>query len=212
MRTILILAAILVLLPFVRKLLGAAIGSAVGRLFAKAVGGEALSHQPDTIHLSPAGTQPWNDASAASAISDPLLGRGFEDAGTFKIQEMPVVLRLLAHPGDSLIAAIYEHPQAGVWCDMVARYEQGNSITFTTAKPSGLDHRPGHPTVNAPGLSPLALLARIRAERPQGLLKPATAEMAARVFEESYDESMAWRNHRGVSAREVAEVAGKMAA
>ena len=212
MKTILILAATLVLLPLVRKLLGATIGSVIGHLFAKAVGGQALSQQPDTIHLSRSGAQAWSDASAAGAIANPLLGRGFEDAGTFKVQEMPVVVRLLAHPGDSLIAAICEHPQAGVWCDIVARYEKGNSITFTTSKPTGLDHRPGHPTVNAPGLSPLALLARTRAERPQGLLKPATAETAARVFEQSYAESMAWRKHRGVSAREVGEVAGKMAA
>ena len=212
MRTLLILAAVLVLLPFARKLFGGLIALTVSRLFARAIGDDALAKQPDTIHLSRASAAAWKDAAAAGAIADPLLARGFEDAGTYRIQEMPVVVRLLAHPGDSLLAAVYEHPQVGVWCDVVGRYEDATSITFTTAKPSGLDHRPGHPTVNAPGLNPASLLARVRAERPKGVLRPVTVKTVVRVFEESYAESMAWRKRRGVTAREVAEVAGRRAA
>jgi len=204
MNLLLILVAILVGLWIVRKLL--LVG--VIRVAGKAIGAKALSQQPDRVHLTRTDERAWNDTDEAEGIACSLLACGFEDAGVNKIQEMPgVLVQLMANPGKRLYAAVYEHPIAGAWCDIVARFQDGSSMTFTTCRPTGLDPRPDHPTVNAPGTQPRALFERTCRELPDRPLKPATTWTAVRDFEESYAESIAWRKSHGVSVKEVAQVA-----
>jgi len=184
---------------FFPRLLGAWLGRTIGRI--------ALAQQPDRLHLDPVSADSWSDFETASDLGRPFVQQGFESAGTFRIEEMPgVIVQLLAHPAQRLYAAIYEHPQAGHWVDVVARYEDGTGATFTTAKPSGLDPLPGRIMVNAPGLTPRALLDRMMFERPAGALLPATAATAAQVFQDAYAEETAWRKGRGLTAAEVGRV------
>ena len=185
----------------------------IARLFGRAIGAKALAHQPDRIRLTQGGAQAWKNPGAANAIADPLLARGFEDAGTFTVAELNgVVVRLLAKADDSLYAAVYEHPKAGAWFEFFSRYRDGSGSTFSAAKETGLDPHPCHPVVHAPGTSPLALYARACAERPQGALLPATVDAAVRDFEQSYADSIAWRKSRGISGAEVAKIARRRAA
>jgi len=204
MKTVLIVVAVMIALPILKQL----IVFGLARLIGRAVGQAALNQQPDQIELMETDEQVWKNAKAAAAIADPLLARGFEPAGTYRIVEMPgVVVQLLAKPEERFLAAIYEHPQVGHWLDLATFYEDGTSSTFTSSKPTGLAPRPGHPMVNAPGAGPLALYARARAERAKGRMKATRAEDAAQEFERAYAESTAWRKRRGISACEVAEVA-----
>jgi hypothetical protein len=204
MKTILIVVAIMVALPILKQLLVYGFARLIGR----AVGQVALNKQPDEIHLTPAGSGAWKNAKAAAILADPLLSRGFQDAGVHRVDEMAgVLVQLLTKPDERFIAAIYEHPQAGHWIDLVTLYQDGTSANFTTSRPTGLSPRPGHPSIHAPGTGPLALYSRARAERPKGLTKSIAASDAARQFEQSYAEDIAWRKHRGISACEVAEVA-----
>ena len=97
MWNIAILVAALAVLSLGRKLLR----PLIARVFAGPIGREALSRQPDQIHLSQAGAQAWKNAGSANALAEPLLRIGFKDAGTYRVQEMPdVVIRLLAKPDD----------------------------------------------------------------------------------------------------------------
>jgi len=204
MKTVLIVLAILILLPIVKQLLVFGLARLIGR----AIGQAALNQQPDRISLTPAGKDAWKNADAANGLAEPLLSRGFRDAGVHRITEMPgVVVQLLAKPEECFYAAIYEHPQVGCWMDLATRYTNGNGSTFTTSKPTGLSPRPGHPMVHSPGTGPLALYARARAERIRDAMHATTVERAVSDFEESYAESTAWRKSKGISACEVAEVA-----
>jgi len=204
MKTVLIVAGIMLLLPVVKRLLVFGLARLIGR----AVGQVALNQQPDTIQLAAAGPKAWKNARSAAAFALPLSDRGFQEAGTYTIREMPgVVVRLMAKSEEHFYAAIYEHPQAGHWMDLVTLYQDGTSVTFTTSKPTGLAPRPGHPSIHAAGAGPLALYARARAERAKQTMLPTTAENAVHDFERAYAESIAWRKHRGISACEVAEVA-----
>ena len=184
MRTILVLLAILAALSLARRLLGGLIQRSAG----------------------------WKRDAAAGAIAGPLLASGFQDAGTQRMREIPGTLRLLVHPEDALCAVIHMHPRAGPRLDLVSRYRNGTSVTFTTSKSNGLDPRPGHPIVNAPGASPLALLARARSERPGGALRPVVAEIAAGDLEEDVAEWFEWRRTHAASPRPVAETARTEAA
>jgi hypothetical protein len=178
------------------------------RLVLREIGARALAAQPDTIRLVPATPGVWRDPDAQERIAAALLERGFRDAGTYSIPELPgVAARLLAHEPDMLHAAIVEHPKAGTWLDLVCRYEDGVDATFSTLPASGLDPRPGFLRVNAPGTSPEALLVRIRAERPRRPMRPARVQNAAAEYAGAWAEEIAWRKRRGISVREVAQVA-----
>src|SRR5881296_2675516 len=103
MWSIAILVAAIVVLSIGRKLLGPLIAG----IFSGAIGREALNRQPDRISLTQAGPQAWSNPASANAIAEPLLGLGFKDAGTFRIQEMPeVVVRLMAKPDESFYSAV----------------------------------------------------------------------------------------------------------
>jgi hypothetical protein len=204
MLKIFVLLAILMFMGVARGL----VRQIIARIFGRAIGDHALKQQPDSIHLERVAVAQWTNPSGISAIADPLLSRGFEDAGTYRIPEMPVVqVRLLAHSGDFFYCAIYQHAQAGVWFDLYTRYRNGRTATFTTAKPTGLAPRPGHYHVSAPGMSSAALLDRARTERPRDAFDAVSATSAATDFEKGYADAIAWRKNRGISAREVAEVA-----
>jgi hypothetical protein len=209
MWNIVILVAALAVLSLGGKLLM----PLIARIFAGAIGKEALSRQPDHIHLTPAPPEAWKNEEAANAITKPLLGLGFKDAGTYRIQELPgVIVRLHAKPDESFYSAVYEHPRAGVWFDLVARYQDGTSYTATTAMPTGLKPRPGDVMMNLRGTSPQAIYARARNERRRGALKPATLEGAVADFESAYAESMAWRKSQGPSTKEVVSTAKRKVA
>lgn len=210
MTQILVLLGALVALAVLKKALPWLLVRGIGRVFAGAVGEEALRKQPQTIHLVPANAS-WKDAATADAAVKTFLSLGFEDAGRYQIQEMPgLLVQLLAQPYESMIAVVYEHPQAGRWMDVASRYQDDRSVTFTTSKPTGMDGRPGHAMIHAPGLSPRALFTKAQSERPGGTMRPASADAAVRDFENAYAESMAWRTGKGVSVEEVAEVARRM--
>jgi len=170
-------------------------------------GAAGLAAQPDDIHLTPAGADPWNDRAAAGRLAAGLLGEGFRSAGVFAIAEMPGVLaQLFAHPTENLIGVIYEHPAAGHWIDVVERRSDGSTTTWTTARPSGLDQRAEHPHFYARGLSPAELVARARRERGPTPAEAVHVSEVEALFERAYAEETAWRKSRGVSREEVLRV------
>lgn len=181
---------------------------AIAAIFAPVIGRDALARQPDTIRLGPLGPDAWRDPESAEGATRLLVERGFAPAGDFGIEEMPGVhVRLLAHEPEGWYAALYEHPVAGTWFDLVRRGESGGSETWTTAPPTGLDERPGHPVHRVPGAHPGELFERARRRPATGPIRPASRERAGGDFEAAYAESIAWRKGRGVSRREVTRAA-----
>ena len=127
--------------------------------------------------------------------------------------EMPgVVVQLLASARDGFYAALYEHPQAGHWFDLISRFQDGTSVTYSTARPTALKPRPGHPTVNLPGAGAPAALNRALMLRPRRPLQVVSVQEAAHAFEQGYAESMAYRKGVGISTGEVIGTAARKAA
>ena len=107
-------------------------------------------------------------AALAFCATVPLLKRGFTDLGPYSVDVMPyVMLRFLANPAVSIYACVYEHAKAGVWLDLVSRYDDGSGATFTTMRPTGLDPNPRETVVHARGSSSDMLYGRMLVERPQ---------------------------------------------
>jgi hypothetical protein len=175
----------------------------IGKSGLEAVGRKALAAQPDhlTLDARPAGS---GRPEAANAVES-LQKRGFAQAGTYSVREMAgVIVHFLVKPEDSAVAVIYEHPKAGVWCDLQSAYADGSSYTLTNAKlGGGLEERPGHTSVRAPGLPPVILHLRLVRERPTGDMRRFGAGEVAQHFTDAYAESTAWRKYRGLSSRDV---------
>jgi hypothetical protein len=198
----------LVLWPYVRRFVMLGVLRASVGAVAKDISDRSLANVPDTIHLSRRTYEDWKNRAAADAFATPLLGTGFEDAGTFVIPEMPGVLcRLMAEPRESIGAVVYEHPKVGVWLELVSRYTDGTTVSCSTLKPSGIAPRPGHTSVHVPGATATGLVERMRAERPLKSVQALTAATFPRTFEIGYAESIAYRKQKGVSAAEIVEVA-----
>lgn len=200
---IVVVLVVLGLLKPVLRLLLCVIGRLVFRRFLESVGEKAVAEQPDRIHLTPMEEAKENPDVAPMAA--PLAAHGFQEAGCYKIEEMPgVVARFWVQPEQRVVACICEHPVAKTWIDLVSSYPDDTSVTYSTSRPTGLEPRPGNRKVNAPELGTEALYQRLLRERPAGEPEEWTAENAARKFEEAYAREIAWRKNKGVSAVEVA--------
>lgn len=154
---------------------------------------------PPRIHLERLVTPEWTDTNAATVLLEPLRALGFQEAGLYSVREMPDFrMQALAQPEASVYAVVYEHPSAGAWVDLVCRYADGTTLTYlNTQQGAGLEQRPGHGKLRAPGLDSAALYHRMLGERPQRPLLPARPEEFVTVFEHAYAEEMDWRNSRG---------------
>jgi hypothetical protein len=185
----------------------------IASLFGKAIGKAALAKQPDTIRLVKTDAAKLRNASSVQALAAEFQSSGFESAGVYSIPEMPGVnVQLLASSGDSMAAAIYDHPAAGVFYDIVSRYRGGDVYTHSTAHATGLHRPPYVHSVNAPGIEPLVMIEWARRERPKEGLKPCNTSSVAPDFVAAYAEYVAWMKGKGISTAEVVEVAKRKAA
>jgi hypothetical protein len=195
----------LVALKFVMRLLVLFVLRKVFRGFLQEVGQKAAAEQPDRIHLTSEPDHEWDDGPAVEALAAPLPSLGFQEAGTYSIDEMDgVFVRFLVQPDQQVVTCIYEHPSAGTWIDFVSKYRDSRSVTYTTMPPTGLDKQPGATTVNAPGTDSEALYQRLLRERPAGDLMEVTPASVVQMFEDAYAKETAWRKNKGISAEEVA--------
>jgi hypothetical protein len=206
MQKFVILLGALVALTLLRKLMP----FLVVRTFGRAIGSHAVSRQPDTIHLEKCDATSWKDRAAILPLVSPLLQRGFRDAGVFRVNELPgLMLQLLVKTEESMMGVVYEHPKAGHWVEVAARYQDGESITCSSSPPTGLAPRPGHAVFNSPELDAAALYDRARVESGSRPRERVTTLSVPTMFERAYAESIAYRKQKGVSAREVANVAAR---
>ena len=209
MGSILFWVVALVVVTLLSPLLRVAIALVAG----KRIGANALAQQPDHIHLERCSPAAWKNGAVPRKVASDLASRGFEDAGVYAIPEMPgIIVQLLAHRGEGFYAALYEHARAGVWLDLVSRFQDGTSVTYTTSPATALKPRPGHPSVNLRGVETLAVFDKARVMRPRRPLTAVSADQAVSVFEESYAEQIAYRKQVGISTREVVNTATRKAA
>src|SRR5207253_11031512 len=118
------------------------------------------------IHLKQTQVE-WQDPAKVHALVDPLLHRGFKDAGVFEIPELPGLrMQALVHPDSGALGAVYEFPKRGAWLDLVFRFEDGGGLTCTTNPGPALEARPGFSKVHQAEQDSSMLYERLLRERP----------------------------------------------
>jgi len=77
-----------------------------------------------------------------------------------------VRLQAWVHPDLGLYSVVYTSPQAGVWADVVTKYEDRTSLTYSNSAHGGkLKQRPGRENVFFKGLGTDELHRKMLAER-----------------------------------------------
>jgi hypothetical protein len=118
----------------------------------------------------------------------------------------------LVHTADRLTAAIYRHPHAGTWTDLVVTYETAGSLTVTNA-PHGeeLDHRPAHHKEYEPALDEHDLLDLLRRKMGARARRSVNAGEFRANFEADYATDIQWRTERGgANLEEIERVAANV--
>lgn len=152
------------------------------------------SASPETIQLVPVAGARWDDASAA-ALAAPLAGLGYEEVGFFDLDLLGGIrLQAWVHPALGLYAVVYTSPQAGVWVDVVTKYTDDTSLTYSNSPHGGkLRQRVGRENVFFNGAGTEELHRRMLAERPDRPTRRLTRDDFVADFERAYAEDIAWR-------------------
>jgi hypothetical protein len=203
-----VLVLFLLALPLLRRILKLLLARFVIGAGLKAIGKDALTKQPETIHLARLTGTAWRNPDAIKRLEEPLLARGFSATGDYSIAELPgVLVRFLLNAEHCVFACLYEHPKAGNWMELVTRYQDGTGATFTMMRDRGIQHRPQNVVVHAPGATPGELLDGMLRERPKRPAVELSAQRIVQLFADAWREQIAWQKKKGgLSAKEVAGV------
>lgn len=210
-----ILLAIVAAVGVALLILAWKVRSGIGKLkrFAEEMTHAAPPVAPPRIHLVSLEGEAWTDPAEVDRLADPLPALGFDPVGVYAVEEMAgLTVAAWVHPERRVTAVVYEHPQAGVWLDLVTRYRDGRRLTYANTKTgSGVDHAPGHIVERYPGLGTVELFHRHVAQRDDGEFEPVSAVAFVERFEHAYADEMDWRNARGgTSIEEIRAIAEAM--
>jgi hypothetical protein len=187
----------LVAVKFLRRMILAALPRTTPT--SKGTGAE----QPEQIHLTLAPAHAWQNGGTVVAFCTQLTALGFADAGVYSIPQLKgVFVWLHVLRTKRLAACICEHPQSGTRIDFFSYYKDGRSLTYTSAKATSVEHRPGDKTVHAADLSAEGLYRRLLNERPEGELEELTTANIVGHYQNAYAKIMAWRKSQAIAAEE----------
>jgi hypothetical protein len=167
----------------------------------EAVGAQASSVVPPfRIKLEPRADDDeteWFHEEDVKTQMQQFESSGFTLLGDYDVEGLPLQIRGFQHQDHNVYGVIYDHAAAGVWSDVVRRYEDETSWTVTSAKEHGMDSAPWHTPCFMPGQSVNELLSKLLASSPVSGMQKAGADKFVSRFEAAYKREMNWRIERG---------------
>ena len=165
---------------------------------------------PFRLHLRTVsdGQVEFNNDEDVRTLTEEFLAAGFETICDFETVEIPLPLRAFRHVQHNAYGVIYDHPVAGVFCDVTRRYKDRRSWTVSSSSPHGMDPIPGsHPTF-LPGAAVEELLNHLLEASPVNEMEEATREDFVVRFESAYAREMNYRIERqGPTEQEIRRIA-----
>lgn len=174
------------------------LGAALGQLAA----GSGVP--PFRVTLMPVtGADVFEDGAAVDAATRSLEGTGYRRLDDFEIPELEnVLVRGFWHAEHGAFAALVEHPQAGVFVDVVALFTDRSLLTVSSGPETGLERPQRAPRlcVALPGPGEVQrlherLVAEIETSGRTPI--PTAPEQFTLAFEGAYRMEQDWRIARG---------------
>jgi len=149
---------------------------------------------PATIRLVGVSGARWDD-DRARRLAEPLPGLGYREIGFFDVTPLEGWrIQAWVHGERGTNAVVYQQPELGVWADVLTRFEDGTSLTYTDSPRAGkLRQRPGYENVSFPGQGTAELDAKMLADRPPRPTRRLTPADFPGDFERAYADEMRWR-------------------
>ncbi len=206
--TIIVLVVLLVIWKlFGKRIIAVLLVRRAARGALNDLGKKAINAQPDFVNLQRDEFPQFADPAGIDELKKPLLACGFDYVGTFKVDKMPgVKLLILVKPDDCVTAHIYEHPKAGIWIELVTRYQDGGTHSLTTLPATGIQPPPFVQTIRAPKAPADVLVRQLITARRSGEMKRVGASDAASEFEQNYAKYILWQKNKGMSTTEMAQI------
>lgn len=185
----------------------------VSRAVLGEVGKHAMAKVPEQIQLARVASPQWKDEATVQQQAAPLVRAGFNDLGTYSVDQMAgVLLRMLFQPQTYVSAQVCEHPKAGGWIEFATRYADGSSDFLTTLPDQGIAQPPFVRTNRAAKATPTdSLYQQHLKQRQSSGIKPVSPSEVIREFEVAYMRYMIWKNNKGLTPEEVAQATLKWA-
>jgi hypothetical protein len=197
---------------FIKRVLPMLIVRQVGRFALKKVGESAMAKVPEQIQFTCVPAPQWKDEAAMQRQATPLVRAGFSDLGTYSVDKMGALIRILFQSQTHVSAQICEHPRSGGWTEFATRYIDGGSDYLTTLPDQGVAPPPFVRTSRADKSTPTdRLYQQHLAQRKSGGIKPVAASEVVPEMEDAYLRYMVWKNNKGLTPEEVAHVTVKWA-
>ncbi|WP_206028598.1 hypothetical protein [Thalassoroseus pseudoceratinae] len=132
---------------------------------------------------------------------------GFERVGDFHMQPTAVWMRALTHPESGAAAVVYVMEPVGVFYDLVAKFENDDSVTVTDNQYALVDFPPWSQVVRLDaGTDPSVAYSRLLDEVGSQPVQPYDPINFRERFEAAYRKDMLWRAKRGDTPQEVRRV------
>lgn len=137
-----------------------------------------------------------------------LTQLGFQPLGQFKVNEIMLPMNAFVDTDAQIYAVVYDHAVAGVWCDLVRGFENGNSFCYANSKDHLMDRAPWSTQTFFPDMELAELVKRFRNEAPQEGAKTVSTEEFPKYFARRHAMDMDWRiNRGGLSEAEIRRIA-----
>ncbi|MCH2206059.1 MAG: hypothetical protein MK132_09355 [Lentisphaerales bacterium] len=142
-----------------------------------------------------------------------LLASDFQSAGTFFTDQVEgLIIEGFVH-ADGYLAALYDHPQAGVFVDIVTKTENNHWFVISSNSPQGMES-PENCTKSYLHIPPdeddlvTKLLDKLKEDTNGKSLCQWQIENFRSIFEKAYNSEMQWRIQKGgVTDEEILSVA-----
>jgi len=171
------------------------------------LGKKAIDAQPDFVNLARDEFPQFTNPAGIDELKNPLLASGFDYVGTFTVDKIPgVKIAMLVKPDDYVTAYIHEHVKAGIWIELVTRYQDGGTHSLTTLPATGIQPPPFVQTIRAAKAPAGDLVRRLIGGRRSGDMKRVAASDAVADFEENYAKYILWQKNKGMSTAEMAQL------
>jgi hypothetical protein len=173
------------------------VGAAVGAVL------DAAGTPPFRVSLVPTPVPAWADANDVARALQSFTAAGYNHCGDFEIPELDgLCLRSFFHRALGSFGVLYDHPEAGLYADLMREHDDGTSTTVSCGPVSGLD-RPEHAPAVWVGVDVTDLNSvgqmheRLEAESGGRDAMPSGPADFPQVFVEAYTQEMDWRIARG---------------
>ena len=152
---------------------------------------------PLVIHINKDLFPEWIEEKKAQSLVKNFIAQGFRVGAAYTIPEMDGV-KLLSFYKEAYIGVLYTHPIAGLWVDLVAKYNDGSELTVTDM-PMGaeISNRPEMKKVVMKGASIDEMVEQLYELTSGHSLKFIHEEDFRSFFEDAYKRDIQWRNRNG---------------